>query len=211
MIRTTPTMEAGRELMPRGIFPEDAKADGRVIIEERPVPWDMRAWRWTGRQIATPRRLVRLALWAFRKAMDWYAMARLFIPAEFGPRIEEDLHAERMVICHGCEFIHRERGRAVPWLVTGWAVALAMAIIWLAWSAWAMALALPILGLSLVPIGEHGFCSSCGCPPWTLSRLKHKNRLLRWRCPRQRHPGTYPQYARIPCGGNGRAGTADGD
>ena len=36
------------------------------------------------------------------------------------------------------------------------------------------------------------YCGSCSCPRWFLSELRIKNRLRLWRCPKRRHPGTYP-------------------
>lgn len=31
------------------------------------------------------------------------------------------------------------------------------------------------------------YCGSCGCPRWPLSELQHKNHLLKWICPQNKH------------------------
>lgn len=50
------------------------------------------------------------------------------------------------------------------------------------------------------------YCKSCHCPKWPLARLRHKNRLKNWLCPKQRHPGDYPQYGCVGCSSNTRGG-----
>lgn len=41
------------------------------------------------------------------------------------------------------------------------------------------------------------YCGVCNCPKWLLSRLTFKNKLLRWYCPKQKHPGVYPEYLQL--------------
>lgn len=41
---------------------------------------------------------------------------------------------------------------------------------------------------------DGGYCRSCRCPRWPLSRLARKNRYSGWKCPEQVHPGVYVVY-----------------
>lgn len=56
------------------------------------------------------------------------------------------------------------------------------------------------------PHYDNGYCSSCRCPRWPLSRLDRKNRYSGWKCPEQKHPGVYVVYRKPPkrtgCGGS---------
>lgn len=39
------------------------------------------------------------------------------------------------------------------------------------------------------------YCGDCGCPESRAARLAYKNWLARWKCPRRRHEGPYPEDA----------------
>lgn len=50
----------------------------------------------------------------------------------------------------------------------------------------------------------HLYCGACNCGQWWLAELReHKNWKARHRCPRRKHPGTYPKRLCAGCGANG--------
>lgn len=110
-----------------------------VKMKRVKVPLDMRLFYWMWHQIGTPRRVIRLTLWA----MTWYPKVRSFMFAWLGPRVNDLEKRHRDVICEICEF------------------------------------------------RDGDYCGECGCWQWEPAKLKRKNKLKNWSCPKMRHPGEY--------------------
>lgn len=85
--------------------PPDKKSDRHpdaTFVEER-AGWDHRFLSWAGRQIATPRRTVRLLSWAFGKAVHLYSKPRGVVVTLASRKVTFEAFQERQAICRRCE------------------------------------------------------------------------------------------------------------
>lgn len=79
----------------------DLAKNDRVVVEQL-APIDIRVIQWITYQIWTPRRIIRLLLWAFKKVAHWYIMARTFSLAMVGGKISDAEYNTRQLICYEC-------------------------------------------------------------------------------------------------------------
>lgn len=111
MIQISPTIGRARERMkpeprpaPDTPQPPTAKSDRHpdAVFVDQAVAWDHRLLSWTGRQIATPRRTVRLLSWAFAKLVLLYSKPRGVVVTLASPKVPRETLDERQAICEQC-------------------------------------------------------------------------------------------------------------
>lgn len=98
MIRQSPVM-AQSDSRSR-VFP--GSTEDRVREVDLPTPIDLRFTDWITAQIVTPRRIVRLLYWLWRKVARYHERVHEFVAITLSGRVTEGDFAERQEICDAC-------------------------------------------------------------------------------------------------------------
>lgn len=111
MIKTSRRMRSAQDMLApveqrMPLREQPAMQPPATAIVETSTPWDIRLLGWFGYQLGTPKRILRMILWAFRLWVRWYMKGRLFAVAMLGPRVDKGALRLRMAACAECE--HRD-------------------------------------------------------------------------------------------------------